>query len=501
MLSSKIFLAALLLVAPSLSLITPLPIQSSAASVSKREGLTNRLLVIGRAASKETETELDNSTDRRSSSRTTNEGLPRELMPITMGVFAQMLGEGISLSSLPLYLTRLGATPTSVGLAISCFSLSQMTFAPLLVNLSSKIGRSIVLRICLAGAVASSLLIAFSGNVYGIVAGRALAGVFAACVPVAQSGVTDVLTKEQTALGLSRVAAASQLGVVVGPAVSAIFQEGFAAMGLPSAKCLPAVFCLNSLFTLSILVQMTLMNRRSKKKQTEQPTETKATEDESNIQSNEPTQEDPSLRLAQPMLRTITIAMGWTAILSNSIYGLFAPRFLGFSQPQLSATYSFAAALMVGTQVFLPKLVSKLGDHAVCTLGILAAGIGIGGQSLVRFQPFHTLLYMLNRGGASIADTCTATLVARLSSSKDARSKNLALLTSTRAASRIITPLLSSKLFELSCRAKGLLVPSGSLPFVIAAGLATAVAPLPTLLKRAEKRAETKEQNNSETIE
>ena len=272
-------------------------------------------------------------------------------------------------------------------------------------------------------------------------------------------------------------------------------------MGLPSAKCLPAVFCLNSLFTLSILVQMTLMNRRSKKKQTEQPTETKATEDESNIQSNEPTQEDPSLRLAQPMLRTITIAMGWTAILSNSIYGLFAPRFLGFSQPQLSATYSFAAALMVGTQVFLPKLVSKLGDHAVCTLGILAAGIGIGGQSLVRFQPFHTLLYMLNRGGASTADTSTATLVARLSSSKDARSKNLALLTSTRAASRIITPLLSSKLFELSCRAKGLLVPSGSLPFVIAAGLATAVAPLPTLLKRAEKRAETKEQNNSETIE
>lgn len=411
-------------------------------------------------------------------------------MPITMGVFAQMLGEGISLSSLPLYLTRLGATPTSVGLAISCFSLSQMTFAPLLVNLSSKIGRSIVLRICLAGAVASSLLIAFSGNVYGIVAGRALAGVFAACVPVAQSGVTDVLTKEQTALGLSRVAAASQLGVVVGPAVSAIFQEGFAAMGLPSAKCLPAVFCLNSLFTLSILVQMTLMNRRSKEKDIEQPAENKAIDDGSDdIQSKEQKQEDPSLRLAQPMLRTITIAMGWTAILSNSIYGLFAPRFLGFSQPQLSATYSFAAALMVGTQVFLPKLVSKLGDHTVCTLGILAAGIGIGGQSLVRFQPFHTLLYMLNRGGASIADTSTATLVARLSSSKDTRSKNLALLTSTRAASRIITPLLSSKLFELSCRSKGLLVPSGSLPFVIAAGLATAIAPLPTLLKRAEKRA------------
>lgn len=499
MLSSKIFLAALLLVAPSLSLITPLPIKVGAVSASRGKGLTNRLLsvVVSSAASNDIETGRDEKSDQESSVEKINEPLPRELMPITMGVFAQMLGEGISLSSLPLYLTRLGATPTSVGLAISCFSISQMTFAPLLVKLSSKIGRSVVLRICLAGAVASSLLIAFSGNVYGIVAGRALAGVFAACVPVAQSGVTDVLSKEQTALGLSRVAAASQLGVVVGPAASAIFQEGFAAMGLPSAKCLPAVFCLNSLFTLSILVQMTLINRRSKKQETEPQTEKKPTEETSNIQPAEQTQEDPSLRLAQPMLRTITIAMGWTAILSNSIYGLFAPRFLGFSQPQLSATYSFAAALMVGTQVFLPKLVAKLGDHAVCTLGILAAGIGIGGQSLVRLQPFHTLLYMLNRGGASIADTSTATLVARLSCDKETRSKNLALLTSTRAASRIITPLLSSKLFELSCRSRGLMVPCGSLPFVIAAGLATAVAPLPTLLKRAEKRAESKAQKDS----
>ena len=196
MLSSKIFLAALLLVAPSLSLITPLPIKHGAVSASRGKGLANRLLsvVVSSAASNDIETGRDKKSDQESSVEKINEPLPRELMPITMGVFAQMLGEGISLSSLPLYLTRLGATPTSVGLAISCFSISQMTFAPLLVKLSSKIGRSVVLRICLAGAVASSLLIAFSGNVYGIVAGRALAGVFAACVPVAQSGVTDVLS-------------------------------------------------------------------------------------------------------------------------------------------------------------------------------------------------------------------------------------------------------------------------------------------------------------------
>jgi MFS family permease len=251
--SSNLFLAALL-VAPSLSLITPLPIQSSTSATTwaTTRATTRLYTVAGETVSRGGDGETDGQNDGAVSVAKKEKPLPREMMPITMGVFAQMLGEGIALSSLPLYLTRLGATPTSVGLAISCFSLAQMTFAPILVGLSSRIGRSIVLRICLAGAVASSLLIAFSGNVYGIVAGRTLAGVFAACVPVAQSGVTDMLSKSQTALGLSRVSAASQLGVVVGPAVSAIFQEGFAAMGLPAAKCLPAVFCLNSLFTLTL---------------------------------------------------------------------------------------------------------------------------------------------------------------------------------------------------------------------------------------------------------
>ena len=486
MLPSKLFLA-LLLVVPSFSLITPLPNKFNAVSTSRvKTTRSTNLLSLTATASSDGESG-------KNAPNVTTDALPRELMPITLGVFAQMLGEGISLSSLPLYLTRLGARPTSVGLAISCFSLCQMTFAPILVSLSTKVDRSVVLRICLAGAVASSLLIAFSGNVYGIVAGRALAGVFAACVPVAQSAVTDILPKEQTVLGLSRVSAASQLGVVVGPAASAIFQESFAAMGLPAAKCLPAVFCLNSLFTLSVLAQMTITNRKPKISEHEkQSQEAKTSNDETNKPIVEAPKQDSSLRLAQPMLRTITIAMGWTAILSNSIYGLFAPRFLGFSQPQLSATYSVAAALMVGTQVILPKLMHRVGDHNLCTVGILSAAIGIGGQSLVRFQPFHTLLYMVNRTGAAVADTSTATLVARLSENRDARSRNLALLTSTRAAGRIVTPLLSSKLFELSCRTKGLLVPSGALPFVIAAGLATAVAPLPTLLKRAEARMKKK---------
>ena len=424
-----------------------------------------------------------------------------------------MLGEGISLSSLPLYLTARGATPVTVGLAISCFSVCQMTFAPILVGLSSRagIGRSRILRLCLGGAAASSLLIAFSSSVYGVIAGRALAGVFAACVPVAQSAVTDVMAngggdgveeeeqqEQLLALGLSRVSAASQLGVVVGPLASAAFQHGFEKIGVAPDMCLPAVFMLNAANALFVLGQMTIMDRRAGNNETLSADTAVATDsdekgkpnDDSDVQVKDATSHN-NFSLAQPMLRTITIIVGWTAILSNSIYGLFAPRAMGFQQAQLSATYSTAAILMVAMQIIFVRLVAKIGEHRACSLGILAAGLGIGGQSLIRFQPFHSILYFMNRAGAAIADTSTAALVASSSTNREDRSRNLALLTSTRAAARIFSPLLSGKLFELSMHSS---VAPGALPFVTAGCLCMAVAPFPSILKRAQRRRNKKQE-------
>ena len=144
---------------------------------------------------------------------------------------------------------------------------------------------------------------------------------------------------------------------------------------------------------------------------------------------------------------------------------------------------------MIATQLGFPRLVRRTGEHRACTLGILAAGTGIGGLSLVRAQPLHSLLYMTNRVGAAIADTATAALVARASAGREERARNLALLTSTRAAARIASPLVSSKMFALSCAGLAhAVVAPGALPFVVAAGFAMVVAPVPLWLRRAEQR-------------
>lgn len=85
------------------------------------------------------------------------EELPRAVLPICLGVFVQMLGEGIAVSSLPLHMTTLGATPLQVGFATSAFSVAQMVCCPALVRLSTRLGSAAVLRICLVGAAISNL--------------------------------------------------------------------------------------------------------------------------------------------------------------------------------------------------------------------------------------------------------------------------------------------------------------------------------------------------------
>ena len=88
----------------------------------------------------------------------------------------------------------------------------------------------------------------------------------------------------------------------------------------------------------------------------------------------------------------------------------------------------------------------------------------------------------MNRVGSGVGDTSTATLVAMCSSSPTARATNLGLIQSTRAAARIVTPMLSGKLFEVSC--SGRRGPLGALPYLTVAGLCVSLIPLPLILRR-----------------
>ena len=191
---------------------------------------------------------------RPSRSRPTPTRRCRALLPVTLSVFAQMIGEGIAIATLPLHLTRLGAKPVEVALATSFFSVAQMVCCPLLVRRSGGAGgRGQTLCLCLAGATLGNVGIAMSPSVAAIVVCRFLCGAFAASVPVAQAAATELVAPAQAPAALARVAASSQMAVVVGPSCAALLMSAFAAAGVPQAFRLRAVFLTASVFAAGVL--------------------------------------------------------------------------------------------------------------------------------------------------------------------------------------------------------------------------------------------------------
>lgn len=188
-------------------------------------------------------------------------------------------------------------------------------------------------------------------------------------------------------------------------------------------------------------------------------------------------------RMARSISYHHSQVVGWSLTLSVTTYCLLGSSKLGYVQPQLSATFSAGAAITVATQLVLfPRLVKRIGEHNACTAGLAAVALGLSGCSTFVAQPWHSMLYFLNRAGSGVADTATATLVARSSVGKEQRSQNLALIQSTRAGARIVTPLLSGTLFQRQA----------SLPYYVVSSLAILLTPLPFLLHGRSKRLELK---------
>lgn len=267
------------------------------------------------------------------------------LLSVWLTVFVHMLGVGITLSQLSLYLTALGASPTQLGLAIAGFSAAQMIGSPLLVGLSERVGRLAVMRACLAGNAAASLLTAYMGTWSQIALARILAGFFAASVPVSQAAVTDAVAPGPAMTkALGRVAAASSLGIVAGPAVAGVIAEIAAWAGAPAGSLPRIVFAASGIFAGIVCLCLTATSVESRPAtapgaaHASPPRGAGGPSVAQRTTAGEHAAEEGVLWCAQPLVRWIAFITSWTATLLVSTYALFATRFLGYTQANINAS-------------------------------------------------------------------------------------------------------------------------------------------------------------------
>jgi len=137
-------------------------------------------------------------------------------------VFIDLVGFGIVIPILPLYVEEYGPSPLVFGLLMASFSLMQFLFAPILGRLSDRVGRRPVLLVSLIGSAVGYLLFGIAGSLGMLFASRIIDGISGGNISTAQAVIADITGPEDRAKGMGLIGAAFGLGFILGPAIGAI---------------------------------------------------------------------------------------------------------------------------------------------------------------------------------------------------------------------------------------------------------------------------------------
>ena len=170
------------------------------------------------------------------------------LLILASTLFLDLLGFGLIIPLIPVYILHYGGKPWIGGALLASFSTMQFIFSPIWGRLSDKIGRRPLILLSLLGSAISFIAFGFAPNLAVLFIARVAAGILsAASLPVVQAYIADVTPPEKRASGMAVVGAAFGLGFVCGPALGGILGSvsvfGLRAIQTPAlfAACLCAV--------------------------------------------------------------------------------------------------------------------------------------------------------------------------------------------------------------------------------------------------------------------
>lgn len=172
------------------------------------------------------------------------------MSPMFVVVIIDAISLGIILPLLPFYAYHFGATPIVIGMLVAVFSLCQFITAPVLGRLSDKYGRKPVLMGSQLGTLFSLILLASAWTLPLVFLARMLDGFTAGKISVASAYVVDRSSPAVRKQALGLVGASISVGIMIGPAISALLSPYSMSAPIWGA----AGLCLVSVVMTSILV-------------------------------------------------------------------------------------------------------------------------------------------------------------------------------------------------------------------------------------------------------
>ena len=149
----------------------------------------------------------------------------RQLIVIAT-ILTDMIGLGIILPVLPIYVQQFGISTFTFGLLTSIFALFSFIAGPILGTLSDKYGRRPILILSIFGTAIGWYMFAMAQSIWLIFLARAIDGATAGNISVAQSYLTDIATDHKDRImKLSMISTCIGIGFIAGPAIGGLLSE------------------------------------------------------------------------------------------------------------------------------------------------------------------------------------------------------------------------------------------------------------------------------------
>ena len=152
------------------------------------------------------------------------------LLFILVTICLDSIGLGIIIPSFPTLISETAHVPISqasqyFGWVMGAYAFMQFIFSPLIGNLSDRFGRRPILLISVLGMSLDYMVMYFAPDLWWLVIGRAVSGIFGASFTSASAYIADISTPDKRAQNFGMIGAAFGIGFVIGPAIGGLLSD------------------------------------------------------------------------------------------------------------------------------------------------------------------------------------------------------------------------------------------------------------------------------------
>lgn len=357
----------------------------------------------------------------------------RRLWIIFLIVFVNLLGFGIILPLMPYYVESFGAGALTVGLLSASYSLFQLISAPILGELSDKIGRRPILLFSLAGTAISFLLLGVANSIPLLFISRIIDGLSGGNISTAQAYIADITSKENRTQGMGVLMAAFSLGFILGPALGGVLSRfGY---GVPAIVA--GIVSIIATGLTYFFLPETRDFTKEKAQLSRQPR-----------RFFDPKEFYQVLKLPEiGLIVSLAFLVMFAFALMEGTFALFTEHTLHSTAEQNGYLFAYLGLIGIVIQLFfLRRILSRVAEHKVATIGILCMALSFGLITLSgSFSAMFVALGFLAFGN-SVANPVLSGLVSKLSPENE-QGNIMGITQSAGSIARLIGPVLGTFLY------------------------------------------------------